>query len=62
MSDTSSQESGRIQQKALTLAVYEYSATCKLTTEHANADGLSRLPLKISSQTTPQPAELVLLL
>ena len=44
------------------MSAYEYTLSCKSTTEHSNADGLSRLPLSDSSQTTPQPAEFVLLL
>ena len=56
------QASARIQRWALTLSAYEYTLSCKSTTEHANADGLSRLPLSDSPQITPQPAEFVLLL
>ena len=53
------QASARIQRWALTLSAYEYILACKSTTEHSNADGLSRLPLDESPQITPQPAELV---
>ena len=56
------QASARIQRCALTLSAYEYTLSCKLTKEHSNVDRLSRLPLSISPQTTPQPAEFVLLL
>ena len=54
------QASARIQRWALTLSAYEYTLACKSTTEHSNADGLSRLPLDELPQITPQPAELVL--
>ena len=56
------QASARIQRWALTLAAYEYNLSCKSTTAHGNADGLSRLPLGDAPSNTPQPAELVLLL
>ena len=56
------QASARIQHWVLTLAAYEYNLSCKSTTAHGNADGLSRLPLGDAPSNTPQPAELVLLL
>ena len=46
-----------IQSWALTLAGYNYSIEYKLVPE--NADALSRLPLPVSPQTTPLPAETV---
>ena len=55
------QASARIQRWALTLAMYEYSLTFKRTTQHSNADALSRLPLP-DTVKTPLPLETILLL
>jgi len=55
-----SHSSARIQRWALTLAAYEYTLTARRTDAHANADALSRLPLKDSIDSTPVPAELIL--
>ncbi len=57
----SPQASGRIQRWALTMAAYEYSLIFRSTTQHANADALSRLPLPEKPSSVPVPAELVLL-
>ena len=56
------QASSRIQRWALTLAMYEYHLEHKKGSEHANADALSRLPLPVSIDKTPQPPEVVLLM
>ena len=57
----SPQASARIQRWALALASYEYTLACRSTTEHGNADALSRLPLPDCPEVTQMPAELVLL-
>ena len=57
----SAQASARIQRWALTLASYEYDLLYKSSKDHANADAMSRLPLKEIPPTTPLPAELILL-
>ena len=55
------QAANRNQRWAWTLASYEYTITWRNTTQHANADALSRLPLpEVPSQTTT-PAEVVLM-
>jgi len=56
------QASARIQYWALTLACYEYTLEARPTNKHGNTDAMSRLPLKVKSQETPQPPEFVLLL
>ena len=56
------QASVRIQRWALTLACYEYTLEARPTNKHGNADAMSRLPLKVKPQETPQPPEFVLLL
>ena len=58
----SPQASSRIQRWALTLAMYEYSIVFRPSTDHGNADALSRLPLPHKPDKTPLPVELVLLL
>ncbi len=55
------QASSRIQRWALTLSMYEYTMGFRSTTRHGNADAMSRLPLPEKPDTTPVPAELVLL-
>ena len=57
----SPQTSGRIQRWALTLASYEYTIVCRTTTQHANADAMSRLPLPDTPVQTPASGELVLM-
>ena len=55
--------SARIQRWALTLATYQYKIVYKKGSEISNADGLSCLPLPISSSgNIPVPSEHVLLL
>ena len=56
----SPQASGRIQRWALILASYEYTIVCRTTTQHANADAMSRLPLPDIPVQTPVSGELVL--
>ena len=57
----SSQASARIQRWALTLAMYEYTLVFRSTTDHSNADAMSRLPLPEKPDHTPVPVELILL-
>ena len=54
--------SARIQRWALTLSGYTYHIRYRAGREHANADGLSRLPLPEAPAVVPQPAETVLLM
>ena len=49
--------SARVTRWALQLSGYNYSVSYKPGTEIANADGLSRLPLPITSKELPTPAE-----
>ena len=58
----SPQATARIHRWALTLAAYEYSLQHKKSEKHANADALSRLPVKCSYSEVPIPAEVVLLM
>ena len=58
----SSQSSARIQRWALTLAGYEYKLSYKRSNDHANADGLSRLPLADIPTAISVPPELILLM
>lgn len=55
------QAANRIQRWAWTLASYEYTIEWRNTSQHANADALSRLPLPESPLHSNTPAELVLL-
>ena len=55
------QASGRIQNWALTLAFYKYTIVCRTTTQHANTDTMSRLPLPDTPVQTPASGELVLM-
>ena len=58
---TPTQASSRIKRWSLFLSNYEYSLVFRNTTAHANANGLSRLPLpEEPAKTIPEP-ELVLL-
>jgi hypothetical protein len=54
--------SGRIQRWALTLSAYQYTLRYKSGVQMSNADALSRLPLPISAQEVPLPAETVCLI
>ena len=54
--------SARIQRWALALSGYTYHIWYRAGREHANADGLSRLPLPEAPAVVPQPAETVLLM
>ena len=56
------QASGRIQHWALTSAPFEYTLEFRSTSQHSNADALSRLPLPEAPTEVPTPAELVLLI
>ena len=57
-----SQVSARIQRWALTMAAYEYDIKYKKTSQHGNADGLSRLPLtEPDEEQSEVPTEVVLL-
>ena len=53
--------SARIQHWALMLSAYSYSISYKPGAAHANADGLSRLPLPEQLAEVPLPGEMVLL-
>ena len=53
--------SARVQRWALTLSAYDYAIDYKPGSKHANADGLSRLPLPDQPTTVPLPGELVCL-
>ena len=54
--------SQRIQRWALTLSMYTYSVKHHPGKAHCNADALSRLPLPGCPESTPVPAEVVLML
>ena len=58
----STQASARIQRWTLTLSSYEYSIIFRSSEENANADAMSRLPVKECVPDPPNPAETVLLL
>ena len=53
--------SARIQSWALTLSAYIYTIGYKPGAAHANADGLSRLPLPDQPSEIPLPGETVML-
>ena len=55
------QASGRIQRWALALAAYEYNLSFRSTSQHGNADAMSRLPLPEKPSDTALPAETILL-
>ena len=59
---TSPQASSRIRRWSLFLSGYEYTLKFRSTTEHGNADALSRLPLKTVDHPSETPPELVLLM
>ena len=57
-----SQVSARIQRWALTMAAYEYDIKYKKTSQHGNADGLSRLPfIEPDEEQSVVPTKVVLL-
>ena len=56
---TPTMASGRIQRWALILGGYDYAIQCKEGKNMANADALSRLPLKTPEKEVPRPPELV---
>ena len=53
--------SARIQRWALTLSAYHYEICYKPGADHANADGLSRLPVSNHVTTVPLPGDVLLL-
>ena len=55
------QASARIQRWALKLAAYQYSIQCRSTTQHANTDAMSRLPIPERLEGPSSPPELVLM-
>ena len=59
---TSAHASARIKRWSLFLSSYEYTLKFRKTTEHANADALSRLPLTTTPKPEKTPPELVLLM
>ena len=58
---TSVQASARIRRWSLALSMFEYNLQFRNTTAHANADALSRLPLKDTAPIVNSPPEIVLL-
>ena len=54
--------SSRIQRWSLTLAAYRYKLVYKPGAANANADGFSRLPLPERPESTPDPADYVLIM
>ena len=58
---TSVQASARVRRWSLHLSMFEYDLKFRKTQDHANADALSRLPLKETTPEKANPPELVLL-
>ena len=56
------QAAGKIQCWALTLAAYQYTIQCRSTSQHANADALSRLPIGKDPEEPSTIPELVLMI
>ena len=54
--------SARIQRWALTLSAYDYRIVFRAGKENANADGLSRLPLRENPSGVPVPGDTVLMM
>ena len=54
--------SSRIIRWAVTLSAYQYKIRHKKGTLNSNADALSRLPLPTNTESTPVPADIVLLM
>ena len=54
--------SARLQRWSLILSAYDYTILYQSGEEHANADSLSRLSLPEPLSTTPQPADIILLM
>ena len=59
---TSPQASARVRRWSLLLSTYEYTMKFRCTSDHNNADNLSRVPLRELPAQTETPAELVLLM
>ena len=59
---TSPQASARVRRWSLLLSAYEYTMKFRCTSEHSNADALSRVPLREIPAQTETPTELVLLM
>ena len=59
---TSPQAYARVHRWSLLLSAYEYTMKFRCTSEHSNADALSRVPLREIPAHTDTPAELVLLM
>lgn len=57
-----SMASARIQRWALTLSTYQYTMAYKPGAQHANVDGLSRLPLPEMPECVPPTGDTVLLM
>ena len=54
--------SPRVQRWSLSLSAYDYDLVHKPGVDHANADGLSRLPVDEAATTVPTPGDIVLLM
>ena len=59
---TSPQASARVRRWSLLLSAYEYTMKFRCTSDHSNADALSRVPLQEIPAQTEIPVELVLLM